>query len=188
MLPEPGLLADDDAQFLIGENVARVTRAIADLGLRALGAFALWLPNDTEFMEPVVVSVCSAEPWMQRLASLVAAPNADELAIALDPQAWDHPEVELTNPFDPERFDAASARIFERFGDERNPSAGILNETARLVAHAPPVPAGAVLVAMATDGAAKSDEVLASIRYASPPQSVAALEARGLPGSYWDLT
>jgi hypothetical protein len=188
MLPEPDLLADDDAMWLIGVNVDRVTQAIATVGLRALGAFALWVPNDGKYMDPAAVSVCSAEVWTQRLAPLIAAPDADKLAVALDPQDWDYPEIELPPQFDLELVDAASARLLERFGEERDPAAQVLNETARLVAQAPLVPADPLLVAMATDGSNTSDQALASIRYASPPPSVAALEARGLPKSYWDLT
>jgi hypothetical protein len=165
-----------------------VKQAIVGLGLPALGAFALWIPNDQAFTEPVVISVCSSEVWTQRLAPLIATPDADQVAAALDPQTWDHPEVELTDPPDRARFEEASARIFERFGEEHDPVARVLDETARRVAHAPPVAASALLVAMATDGAGKSDEVLASIRYASPAESVASLEMRGLPQSYWDLS
>lgn len=188
MARDADLLADEDAVFLIGINVDRVTQAIAGLGLRALGAIALWIPNDTAFIEPVVVSVCSSDAWTDRVSPLIAKPDAEAIAAVLDPQTWDHPEVQLPGPVDVESFDAASARLLERFEEERDPTARVLDETARRVAQAPPVPASALLVAMATDGAAQSDEVLASIRYASPAAAVASLEACGLPQSYWDRT
>ncbi|MCW2982624.1 MAG: hypothetical protein JWR63_194 [Conexibacter sp.] len=187
MHSELDLCADDDAVFLVGVNVDRVTRAIMNVGLRALGAFALWVPNDRKYMDPAAVSVCSSETWTQRLAPLIATPDADRLGMALDPQTWDHPEIELPGQLDLELVNAASARLLERFGEERDPSARILEETARRIAQAPPVPADPLLVAMATDGCNTSDETLASIRYASPAASVAALEARGLPKSYEDL-
>lgn len=187
MPPEPALLADDDAVFLIGVNVARINQALVDLGLSALGAFALWLPNEDQHMEPAAVSVCSAASWRARLEPLRVAPDAAGVALALDPQTWDHPELDLGEPDDPARFDAASARLYERFGDDdRDPAAQVLDETARLVARTPPVPAD-LLVAMTTDGSSRSDELLASIRYASPSSSVEALEAAGLPQSYWEL-
>jgi ADP-ribose pyrophosphatase YjhB (NUDIX family) len=186
-LPTPELLADSDAAFLIGVNVDRVSRSIADLGLHALGAFALWVPNEAQFMEPSALSVCSSEEWRRRLAPFATAPDPHGLAVAMDPQAWDHPEVDLVGPPDPERFDAASARLYERCGDERDPAAQVLAETARRIAQAPSVVAGPVLVAMVTEGNNASDETLKSIRYASPPASVATLEAAGLPQSYWDL-
>jgi hypothetical protein len=187
MPPAPELLADDDAAFLIAVNVDRVSEAIANLGLPALGAFALWVPNEAQYMEPSALSVCSSEEWRRRLAPLVIAADPQGLALALDPQTWDHPEVVLSGPPDLERFDAASARLYERYGEERDPAAQVLGETARRIARAPSVVAGPVLVAMVTDGSSSSDEALDSIRYASPPANVATLEAAGLPQSYWDL-
>jgi hypothetical protein len=184
---DDGLLADDDAVYVIGVNVDRITQAMAGLDLPAMGAFALWIPNERVLAEPVVISVCSSEVWAQRLAPLVATPDADQMAVALDPQSWDHPEVELPDPWDRAGFEEASGRLLERFVEERDPVAGVLDETARRAALAPPVPTNPMFVAMATDGAAKSDEVLASLRYASPAAGFAALEARGLPKSWWDL-
>jgi hypothetical protein len=97
----------------------------------------------------------------------------------LSPQDWDLPDLDVAEPPDPSGLDDAHLRVIERFDEALDPAWRLLDETARRVAHAPPIPAGPLLLAMATD-LSFSDETRAAARYASPAATVAALTARGV--------
>lgn len=167
--------------------VQLVNDTLRAAALDDMAAFALWVPNDPEsYAEPEAVSACSSSAWSATVAKLSGRPSSTEIGIVLDPQAWDHPDLPVGPPPDPQRFEEASRQFLESVDLSLEPVQALLNEAARRVALAPPIPTPGLLVAMATDGQ-HSDDTLANVRYASSERTRAELRRLGLlPARFGD--
>jgi len=175
------LISDDDqAEHLIQINLERLERTLKALNLEEpVAAIALIVANEVEVMEPIAISVCCVGRW-QTLRRPLGQPVSIELFMQLfSPNTWDHHDHDVL-PSDVEvQFEELSAAVFDRWGEEENPAMQILTETARRLAHQPPVLAAPELVAFATD-THFDDEMLESVREASNASARAALSAAGL--------